>query len=176
MSLSELASGLPEVGEVPPAAGRVTHPQALHRIAEVRRQQGVTLRTIARNTGVEVRLLRQQEEETTDLRLSELYRWQDALDVPVGDLLVESNAPLSTPVMERARMVKVMKTVAAIMETAQSVSVQRLAQTLANQLVEIMPELDGVSPWPAIGQRRSLDDYGRAAERRLTGRLLRDLQ
>lgn len=174
MSLSELASGLPEVGEVPHVAGPVRRPQTLHRIAEVRQQQGITLRTVARHTGVEVRQLRREEEESSDLRLTDLYRWQDALDVPVGDLLVESNAPLSTPVMERARMVKVMKTVAAIMETSQSLSTQRLAQTLANQLVEIMPELEGVSPWPAIGQRRSLDDYGVAAERRLSGRILRD--
>lgn len=179
MSLSEMAAALPAVGEAQVTEVPVTRPsvhsQVLHRIAEVRHQQGMSLRTVSRHTGVEARRLREQEEATADLKLSDLYRWQDALGVPVADLLVESHEPLSSPVMERARMVKVMKTVAAIMETAQSVSIQRLAQTLAGQLTEIMPELEGVSPWPAIGQRRSLDDYGRAAEHRLNGRFMRDL-
>ncbi|MGE0606441.1 MAG: helix-turn-helix domain-containing protein [Pirellulales bacterium] len=174
MSLSELATGVPVAG-VAPVPGPVQGAPVLHRIAEVRHQQGMSLRTVSRHTGIEARRLREQEEESSDLRLSDLYRWQDALGVPVADLLVDSHEPLSTPVMERARMVKVMKTVAAIMESAQSVSIRRLAQTLADQLTEIMPELEGVGPWPAIGQRRSLDDYGRAAEHRLNGRMLRDL-
>jgi transcriptional regulator with XRE-family HTH domain len=153
----------------PPAALR------LHRIAEVRKQQGISLRTVGRHLSMEVRQLKQQEQETSDLRLSDLYRWQGALGVPVVDLLVEPRASLSSPVMERARMIKVMKTVAAIMETAETAPIRRLAQTLATQLVEIMPELEGVSPWPAVGQRRSLEDYGRAARYGLAGRFWRDL-
>jgi len=31
--------------------------------------------------------------------------------------------------------------------------------------IEIMPELKDVSPWHVVGQRRRLDEYGRAAER-----------
>jgi transcriptional regulator with XRE-family HTH domain len=147
----------------------------LHRIAEVRHQQGMSLRTVSRHMGIEGRILKQQEEETTDLPLSALYRWQEALGVPVADLLVESDATLSPPVMERARMIRVMKTVAAIMENADTPSIRRLAQTLVDQLVEIMPELEGVSPWPAVGQRRSLDDFGRAADRRLASPVFRDL-
>lgn len=173
MSFSEMAEQAPvATGDLPVRARRT---RRLHRIAEVRRQQGMTLRTVGRHMGTEVRQLKQQEEETADLTLSELYRWQEALGVPVADLLVESGGTLSSPVQDRARLVKVMKTVAAIMEHADSVSIRRLAETLEEQLVEIMPELKGVSPWPSIGQRRSLDDYGRAAERRLVGPLWRDL-
>jgi transcriptional regulator with XRE-family HTH domain len=176
MGLSELAARPPVNGSgaalgAPCAEATVR----LHRIAEVRRQQGMSLRTVGRHLNVEVRHLKQQEEATSDLRLSDLYRWQEALGVPVTDLLVESQAPLSSPVKQRAQMIKVMKTAAAIMETAETASIRRLAQTLANQLVEIMPELEGVSPWPAVGQRRSLEDYGRAAGYRLTGRFWRDL-
>ncbi len=50
---------------------------------------------------MDVKTVRQQEEETSDLRLSDLYRWQQALDVPVNELLTEDAEPLSRPVMER---------------------------------------------------------------------------
>jgi len=43
------------------------------------------------------------------------------------------------PVLERARLVRIMKTVAAISEKAESSSIKRLARTLASQLVELMP-------------------------------------
>jgi hypothetical protein len=45
---------------------------------------------------------------------------------------------------------------------------ERLAQTLVEQLVEMMPELEQVNPWHAVGQRRSLDELGRAAERQFS--------
>jgi transcriptional regulator with XRE-family HTH domain len=141
----------------------IDHP--LHRIKEVRQQQGVSLRRVAQLLGAEVRELRREEEDTYDLPLSRLYQWQRALEVPIADLLVDSGAPLSAPVLERARLVRVMKTVAAIMEKAHNTSIQRLAQTLVDQLVEIMPELKGINPWHSVGQRRSLDEYGRIVER-----------
>src|SRR4029079_11287618 len=106
-----------------------------------------------------------QEEETTDLTLSVLFAWQRVLEVPIAELLVDTDAPLSPPVMQRAQMVKVMKTVAAIVEKAESQSVKRLLQMLCDQLLEIMPELVDVAPWHAVGQRRTLDEYGRAVER-----------
>ena len=39
------------------------------------------------------------------------------------------------------------------------------------QLVELMPELEGVSAWHAVGQRRTLDEVGRVAERRMPDHL-----
>ena len=93
---------------------------ALHRISEVRQQQGVSLRSAARRMGTEVSRLKVQEQETADLRLSDLYQWQQALEVPVSDLLVEQQGSLSRPVMERAQMVLLMKTAAAILEQSNS--------------------------------------------------------
>ncbi|MCA9264292.1 MAG: helix-turn-helix transcriptional regulator [Planctomycetales bacterium] len=136
-----------------------------HRIAEVRLQQGLSLRSASRQMGVDVRELRRQEKETTDLSLSELYEWQRVLGVPVSELLVEPGRPLSQPIMERAQLVKVMKTVKAITEGCRAPATQRLAETLTNQLVEIMPELAEVGPWHSVGQRRSLNEFGKAAER-----------
>jgi transcriptional regulator with XRE-family HTH domain len=144
----------------------------LHRVKTVRLQQGVSMRTAARHTGTDVRQLRLQEQETTDLRISDLHKWQVVLDVPISELLVEPEASLSRPILERSRLVRLMKTIAAISERAQSVRIQRMAETAAEQLVEIMPELKEVSPWHDYGQRRSLSEYGRVAEHQICDDLL----
>jgi transcriptional regulator with XRE-family HTH domain len=138
--------------------------QALHRIQEVRRLQGMSLRTAARQMGTDVRSIRAQEQATTDLKLSDLYRWQEALEVPIGELLVEDDEPLSRNIRERAQLVKIMKSARALLETAESASTRRMAENLVEQLSELMPELAEVSPWHSVGQRRSLDEMGRIAE------------
>ncbi len=150
-----------------PKSGVPSTDHAVHRVAEVRRQQGVSLRTVARHLKKDLATIRNQEKETTDLRLTELSEWQRVLDVPLVDLLVDSGSPLSRPVMERARLVRVMKTAASIAEKSDSVELDRLARMLIDQLVEMMPELSEVSPWHSVGQRRSLDEVGRIVERRL---------
>jgi hypothetical protein len=80
-----------------------------------------------------------------------------------AELLVEGDGQLSGPVLARSRMVKLMKTVAAIRDRARDPGVARMVTMLVEQILEIMPELADVSPWPAPGQRRTLDDVGRAA-------------
>jgi hypothetical protein len=60
-----------------------------------------------------------------------------------------------------------MKTVRAIKETAASTSIQRFATMLEQQLIEMMPELQDVSAWHSVGQRRSPNELGRTAERAL---------
>jgi hypothetical protein len=140
----------------------------------VRREQHISLRSAARATGIPEPVLRRQEKPDSDLTLSELYAWQEALGVPVEDLLVEPARTLSRPVMERARLVRLMKTASAIRELADSDRIDRLAQTLVAQLIEIMPELAEVSPWHAVGQRRTLNEYGRTAERTYPDHLLEE--
>jgi len=149
-------------------------PNALHRIREVRLQQGVSLRSAARQMGSDIRSLRLQEQESTDLRLSDLHKWQKALDVPLTDLVEESDEPLSRPVLERARLIRLMKTAKAIEERSPTASVSRMAETLVSQLLEIMPELEHISPWHQFGQRRSLDEFGRVMERRMSDDLMSD--
>ena len=144
----------------------------LHCINQVREQQGISLRNAARQLGKDLAEVSAQEEETSDLRLSELYAWQELLGVPVSDLLIDAETPLSRPVMERARLVRLMKTAAAIREECQVKSVHRLAERMIDQLVEIMPELKEVGAWHTVGQRRSLDEYGRIFERRISEEML----
>ncbi len=146
----------------------------LHRIADVRRRQGISVRSAARRMHTSIDQVRRQEEPSADMLLSELLRWQKALDVPLSDLLVEGNAPLSEPVMTRARLLRIMKTVRAIKETATSSSIQRFATMLEQQLVELMPELKDVAAWHSIGQRRSPNELGRTAERVLPDNFFHD--
>src|SRR5947208_10914583 len=148
--------------------------QPLHRISDVRRRQGISVRSAARRMHTSIDQVRRQEDPGSDMLLSELLRWRQALDVPVSDLLVENNEPLSEPVMTRARLLRIMKTVRAIKETATSSSIQRFATMLEQQLVELMPELKDVTAWHSIGQRRSPNELGRTAERVLPDSFFHD--
>jgi transcriptional regulator with XRE-family HTH domain len=138
----------------------------LHRIAEVRQQQGVTLRNVARRLGMSLPVVRRQEQPDCDLRISELLRWQEVLEVPVAELLVEGDGQLSGPVLARSRMVKLMKTAAALRERTDGQPEGRLVTMLVDQILEIMPELADVTAWHTVGQRRTLDEVGR------TGRMV----
>lgn len=149
------------------AAARAAAKRQMHRINTIRQREGVSLRSASRRMHVDVRSLRAQEDESNDIMLSTLYQWQKVLDVPIQELLVDTNEPLTPVVLQRARMVKVMKTVAAIRERAEQKSIGRLAEMLMDQLLEIMPELKDVSPWHSVGQRRTANEYGQIMERRL---------
>ena len=147
--------------------------RVFHRIAEVRRLQGVTLRNVARRLGLSLPVVRRQEQADCDLRISDLHRWQQVLDVPVAELLVEGEGALSGPVLERSRMVKLMKTAAAIRERTAGTPVGRMAGMLIDQILEIMPELSDVTPWHTVGQRRTLDELGRTARSTLSDDIFR---
>ncbi len=132
----------------------ITTPGELHRIAEVRDEQGISLRTVSRRTGIDVAVLRAQEEGSADIHLIDLYKWQAALEVPVGDLLHESGSSLSPPIRQRAQLVRIMKTALSILENAPAGRVARLSEMLKEQLLELMPELAHVVAWPNQGSRR----------------------
>jgi transcriptional regulator with XRE-family HTH domain len=173
MSLAELS--VPDAGVNDGEPLKIPlNERALHRLAEVRRQQGVTRRTVARRLNTDIGSVKQQEQPNADLTLSTLYAWQEVLDVPVAELLLETEEPLSAPVLKRAQLVRIMKTAAAILERSQQAGVKRLAQMLVEQLCEIMPELSGVSPWHTVGRRRTQDELGQAAQRSISFEVLHD--
>jgi transcriptional regulator with XRE-family HTH domain len=140
----------------------------LHRLAEVRQQEGVSRRAMARRLGIAPSQVQQQEDECTDLPLSALYAWQEVLKVPLIELLVEGDDELSLPILRRAQMLRMMKTVKTILERSKQASVRRMAQVLADQLLEAMPELKEIGSWPLVGQRRTSRELGQAAFRRLS--------
>ena len=155
-------------------ASSSTGGKPLQRIHEVREQQGSSLRSVARKLNLPMQEVRAQEEPTTDLRISELLKWQEILDVPLADLLIDTQGPLSEPVGNRASMLRVMKTAKAILETTKDESSQRLAKMLVDQLVQIMPELAEVSAWHTVGQRRTQDEVGRIVERSIPDSFFND--
>ncbi len=99
----------------------------------------------------------------------------EVLEIPVSELLVENNDPLSAAVLKRAQLVRVMKTALAILEAAKQKQVRRMAQTMVDQLIDMMPELKDVGPWHTVGERRRHDELGIAAERSLSENVFRDL-
>ncbi len=146
----------------------------LHRLAEVREQQGISVRSAARRMGVPMSQVRQEEKQGSHLTLADLVRWQRALEVPLIDLLVDEDSPISSPVVSRARWLRIMKTVKALLEASPSPSITRMAQMLEGQVLEVMPELQDVGPWHSVGQRRSHDEQGRIAEQPVPSNFVRD--
>ncbi|MCA9246315.1 MAG: hypothetical protein KDA42_04340 [Planctomycetales bacterium] len=138
-----------------------------HKIREVRLQQGVSLRSASKRMQMDICDVRETEKPWNDIPVSILYVWQKALEVPAAHLLSEEEEGLSGPVLKRARMIRLMKTAAALKERIEDPALELLVRTLIDQLIEIMPELETVSAWHAIGQRRSLDECGRVAENQL---------
>ena len=132
----------------------------LNRIREVREQQGVSIRSMSRRMGLDIRTCRKLEDPERDLTLSELQMIQQALDVPLQDLLVDRQS-LSRPVEERAKMIRIMKTAVALRELKVNTRANRMAEMLCEQLVDIMPELAEVSGWPQFGARRGKSALGR---------------
>lgn len=145
-----------------------------HRIQEVCNQQGATVRSLSRKMDLSANEIREQENPQCDLRISDLLKWQKVLEVPLADLLIDSEGPLSEPVSRRARMLRVMKTAKAILETAHDRSVKRLASMLVSQLTEIMPELAEVSAWHTVGQRRTQNELGRIVDRTIPDNFFND--
>ena len=146
-----------------PAPGR-----PLQRLGEVRRREGIPRGKIAHRLGVPVRQVEQQEQPSSDMSLSELYRWQQALGVPAAELLQEPNGELSPPVQLRARLLRAMKTARLIEEVARQPSLRRLVKSLMEQLLDVMPELKETTAWPVVGHRRKQEELGQAFFRRLS--------
>ncbi|MEQ8209257.1 MAG: helix-turn-helix domain-containing protein [Lacipirellulaceae bacterium] len=152
----------------------VAPPAVTHRLAEVRQQQGVSVRSVARKMGITMQEVRAQEDPSSDLRLSDLLWWQQVLDVPLADLLVDNNAPLSPTVNQRASLLRVMKTAKALSDNVKEPKAKRMADMLVEQLVEVMPELKEVSAWHSVGQRRTQEEIGRIAEKTIPDSLFGD--
>jgi transcriptional regulator with XRE-family HTH domain len=123
---------------------------------------------MARRMNTTVGDVKRQENEEADVLLSTLYKWQKALEVPTSELLVESDEPLASPVESRAKLLRIMKTAVTILERTKQTPIRRMAQMLVEQLTDLMPELEGVSPWPAVGKSRLPSDYGQVVHRRMS--------
>ncbi|MDR2170937.1 MAG: hypothetical protein LBP59_12410 [Planctomycetaceae bacterium] len=137
----------------------------LHRLAEVRVDRGLSLSSVAKRLRITIAEAREQEDAATDLRLSQLYRWRDILDVSVGELIVEPEEIPVNPVKNRCQLVRLMKTVRSIIIEAKSDVILIFARQLESQLIELMPELATIAAWPSLGQSRDAHAPGAAVTR-----------
>ena len=150
--------------QVVPNGANANQPPRRNYLEMARLRQGLSQRCVAKRMGITVAEVRAQECAAHDLRLSELYRWQAALEVPLNELLSEPEDTLAPEVLDRARMLRAMKTARAVLTKARSAEQKRLAQNLVDQLTDVMPELKAVPAWPSVGQRRTSEELGRLVE------------
>jgi transcriptional regulator with XRE-family HTH domain len=154
--------------------GNSSKGQTLHRIRDIRAQQEVTLRAMARKMHVPMREVRAQEDPTCDLPLTALYRWQQALRVPAAEILVEPGDNLSSPVNVRARLLRMMKTIVTILDKPQPERTANLLENLRNEILAVMPEIENIDRWHGSSSTRSADDIAAAVLRQIDEELLRD--
>lgn len=140
----------------------------LHQIAEVRKNQGVSIANCARKLGVSIQEARRQEQPETDLTLSQLMAWKEVLDVPLSELIGPIEDELENPVRNRAMLVKAMKSAKQIRQITRETRVRYAAENLVEQLIELMPELESISAWPEVGQSHEARQPGVAACRRFS--------
>ena len=144
----------------------------LHRIAWVLEREGVTPSTIAKRLGLSETQVRQRLDPGSDLTLSELYRWQEAMNVPIGELLADSSGPLENPVQNRGGMLKAMRTARSILEHSYGERVQILAIQLVQQLQRLMPESGEASDMPSEEQGETPSRLGAVVDHPLPFGLL----
>jgi transcriptional regulator with XRE-family HTH domain len=164
----------PTMGATPYFTVPPTDSEPLHRLAAVRRQQGLSRHAVASRLNISVEQVRQQENESCDLPLSTLYAWQRALDVPATELLVGPDDRQPCSVAMRSLLLRLMKTVQTISERTKQDSIRWMAETMAGQLIEAMPELADVGGWCVGGKPRGLKDLGAAARRGLAASIFVD--
>jgi transcriptional regulator with XRE-family HTH domain len=136
-----------------------------HRIAAVRVEQGISLSLAAKRLRIDIGEASEQENESTDLKLSQLYAWRDVLEVSMGELVVEPEEIPANPIRNRCQLVRLMKTVRSIIIESKSEVALILARQLESQLIELMPELATIAAWPSLGQSRDPHSPGVAATR-----------
>lgn len=123
----------------------------LHQIELVRERQDVALRTAVRKLKLPAGSVREQLDPASDLTLSQLYAWQQILNCPVSELLVDEDQRLSEPIKNRAALLQLMKTAVTIRSAAKSGGIKTLSEMLVEQLVELFPEFRDVMPWGGDG-------------------------
>ena len=154
-SPKNMGGAAPVAPIAPEAQENSTKP--LHRLQELRRQQDISIRSLSRRMNVTASEVRMQEDPHYDLRLSALYQWQQALGVPAAELLVEPGDGLSAPIQLRARLLRMMKTIATILDQPQSDRTNHLIANLKNDILEVMPEVEDVDRWHGSSSDRSGD-------------------
>lgn len=160
-------------GESPVEGGCTSPKRPLHRLAAVREAKGLSQCEMAQRLKLSVDQVKLQEQETSDLRLSVVSQWARALGVPLTVLLAEAGAEVAFTQIKPDQALQLMELVKGIRRAARRPAVQRMAQTLVEQLLEIAPELEDLGPARASGFQRT-DRPERPRQRPLSENLFID--
>ena len=136
-----------------------------HRVRTVREREQVSVNALARRTKLKESVLEQIENEGFDMPVSMLYRLAEGLRVPINELLLQREGTSSDPIRQRACLLRIARTAHTILAKCRHKTTRHLAQTLVDQLIELMPELAEAGTWPEVGKRRSPTDVPRMEER-----------
>ena len=147
-------------------------PKMLHRLANARKNQGLSERLVAKRLGISVGLLREQEQPDADLLISRLIQWREVLEVPLRDLFEEPIGESDSDIHSRAKLLfseKILKSIES--NSKRSRRVLRLTDlirmTLGLMFADYATFTEHVSSMPAVGHRRSPSEVGRIGERSL---------
>jgi len=121
------------------------HKHSLHRLRQVRISEGF------HGDNGETPTYRYTERSSSGGRIGRFVaerplQVQEALGVPVTELLVEEGTKLSPPVLRRSQMLRIMKTARSILEQTKQIGIRRMAENLVAQMIEMMPELQEGGP------------------------------
>jgi transcriptional regulator with XRE-family HTH domain len=159
--MATVEAGIVDMGGSQPLPVPPPRP-VLHRLAAVRREKGLSLQAMAARLRVDVETVRQQEQATSDLPLSILDRWRQALDVPLGELLIEASHPLALPPIPERKTAELLEAALAILKQTKQTGIRRMAHTLVDQLVELRPELKSLATQCGAGSGQLLDAQGQS--------------
>jgi transcriptional regulator with XRE-family HTH domain len=120
------------------ATGAALPRMELHRLAAVRRAKGISCYDLARQLGITVEMVRQQE-ESPDLSISTLEQWAEGLGVPVTELILEPEEWLNATNLAKSQVDRLLRLATSLRDGSRRRSIQRLAQTFVDQLTEIYP-------------------------------------
>lgn len=129
----------------------------LHRLAEVRKREGVSVRAMARRLGITSSEVRRYEQSYYDIPLRVVVEWAAALRMPIAELVVDADNGLP-PHLLRAQLVRAMKDVRAIALRANEKSIRLFAADIIERLIAVMPELADVAAEqdPGVNRRAKL--------------------
>lgn len=130
--------------------------EKLHRLAEIRRREGISVRAMARRLGVTSTEVRRQERSFTDIPLRVVAEWAAALRMPIGELVADANDGLPPHLHRRANLLRAMKAARAIERRAKEKTVRLLAADISQRLLAVMPELVEVSAEQDLAEKRQL--------------------
>ena len=131
-----------------------------HRLKEARVLAGISLRSVSRKTGIPIATLRQQE-ASDDISLRDLCLWQDALGVPLSELVHDTPERTDDILRMRAALIQLMRSVRSLQSGKLTERQDAIVQNMASELESMMPELSSVKSWPQSVGRRRPDQAGR---------------